>query len=56
MESAEGINAIMPEAIMVRDNAGSVTCVDILGREVTVDGSKVSEIDLMRHRVLLSRL
>ncbi|HKM09103.1 MAG TPA: CooT family nickel-binding protein [Candidatus Methanomethylophilaceae archaeon] len=56
LETAKGISSVMQEAVLVRDNAGSVTCVDILGREVIVDDSKVLEIDLMRHRVLLSRL
>ena len=55
LKSAEGISTIMPEAIMVRDDGSSITCVDILGREVKVDGVKVKEIDLLRHRVLLSR-
>jgi predicted RNA-binding protein len=55
LKSAEGISSIMPEAIAVRDDGGSITCVDILGREVTVDGARIAEIDLLRHRVLLSR-
>ena len=55
MKSAEGISTVMPEAIAVRDNGGSVTCVDILGREVTIDGARIKEIDLLRHRVMLSR-
>jgi len=55
LKSAEGISTVMPEAIMVRDLGGSIICTDILGREVTVDRAKVAEIDLLRHRVMLTR-
>ncbi len=56
LKSAEGISTVMPEAVMVRDVGGGVRCVDILGREVKVDGVRVSEIDLLRHRVILERI
>lgn len=55
LKSAEGISTVMPDAIMVRDEGGSIRCVDIIGREVTVDNVWVSEIDLLRHRVILER-
>ncbi|NLI74363.1 MAG: CooT family nickel-binding protein [Euryarchaeota archaeon] len=56
LKSAEGISTVMPEAVTVRDEGGVIRCVDIIGREVIIDGARISEIDMLRHRVLLSRL
>lgn len=56
LKSAEGITSIMPDAISVRDDGKSITCVDIVGQKVTIDGARINEIDLLRHRVLLVRL
>jgi predicted RNA-binding protein len=55
MKSADGITTVMPEAISVRVEGGTVRCVDIIGRETTVDSARISEIDLLRHRILLER-
>lgn len=55
MKSADGITMVMSEAISIRVEGGTVRCVDIIGREATVDGARISEIDLLRHRILLER-
>lgn len=54
LESAGGTETVMPEAAVVRVREGNVVCTDILGREVTVRNVRVSEIDLMGHRILLT--
>ena len=55
MKSETGITTVMSEAISIRVEGGTVRCVDIIGREATVDGARISEIDLLRHRILLER-
>lgn len=56
LESAEGTETVMPEAAMVWVKGSDIVCVDILGREMAVNNARISEIDLMGHRVLLTRL
>ena len=55
MKSETGITTVMPEAISVRVEGDKIRCVDIIGRETTVDSARISEIDLLRHRILLER-
>ena len=45
LKSAEGINSILPETIMVRDNAGNAICVDILCRGGTVGDLIMFNVD-----------
>ncbi len=55
MKSETGITTVMPEAISVRVEGDKIRCVDIIGRETTVDSARISEIDLLRHRIILER-
>jgi predicted RNA-binding protein len=45
----------MVDAVRVSVDSARCVCTDVIGRSAALDGVRVSEIDLMRHRVILER-
>lgn len=50
-----GLTSVMVDAVKVAVNGRGCVCTDLLGRSVPLDGVRVAEIDLLRHRVVLER-
>lgn len=50
-----GLRSIMTDAVKVVAGDDDIVCTDLVGRSVRLDGVRVAEIDLLRHRVVLER-
>lgn len=55
LKAENGLSSVMADAVKVVLSGNQCMCTDLLGRSVTLDHVTVSEIDLLRHRVILER-
>ena len=55
LKEGSGLTSVMVDAVRVTMSREGVVCTDLVGRSVPLDGARVAEIDLLRHRVILER-
>jgi predicted RNA-binding protein len=55
LKGDNGLSTVMVDAVRVSVDSARCVCTDVIGRSAALDGVRVSEIDLMRHRVILER-
>jgi predicted RNA-binding protein len=55
LKERSGLTSVMVDAVRVAVNGTVTACTDLAGLSVSLDGVRVTEIDLLRHRVILER-
>ena len=56
LKEGSGLTSVMVDAVKVAVSGTGMVCTDLVGRSVPLDGVRVAEIDLLRHRVILERV
>ena len=55
LSTKEGLTSVMTDAMAIRNDGSSFVCVNMVGKKMVLHDVILSEVDLMRHRVIFER-